>query len=204
MNCREIIENSRNGSILVIDTRNGENYMERHIPGSVNVPLSPYSWARSIKNWLDGKTPDIVIVSDNGDTSRRAEKEMRSVGLNVVQSIDDGLQSCASESSDLASVEQITPEELSEKLSEYTVLDVREPFEWQMGAIADSVKIPMNDIPGRLSELEPNRKYAVICAHGNRSEVVSVYLADNGFRVANVIGGMQRWVRSSLPLDDSL
>jgi|ACXJ01.1.fsa_nt_gi Rhodanese-related sulfurtransferase len=202
MNCREIVESSRSGNILVIDTRNGEDYMAKHIPGSVNVPLSPYSWARSIKNWLDGRSPDIVVVSDNADTSQRASKELISVGLKVVQAIDNGLESCAAEGGELATVDLITPEELSEKLDEYTVLDVREPFEWQMGTIADSMRIPMNDIPDRLHELEREKKYAVICAHGNRSEVVSVYLADNGFKVANVIGGMQRWVRSSLPLDE--
>lgn len=203
MESGELLEKLQNGKLLVVDTRSGDSYMSLHIPGSVSVPFSPYAWARSIKNWLDGQNPEIVIVSDSADIASRSRQELESVGLRVVHVMDDDLREWSSSGMPVSSVEQITPEYLAQKLDEYIILDVREPFEWQMGALSNSLKIPMNEIPAKLQELSKDRKYAVICAHGNRSEVVSVFLADNGFRVANVIGGMQRWVRSSLPLDDS-
>lgn len=203
MDLNEIQEKSQEGEILIIDARNGSDYMASHIPGSVSVPFSPYSWARAIKNWLNGQSPEIVLIAPNDETGSRGAQELTSVGLKVAHIIHDGLENWKSSGLALASVEEITPEELSSRLDEYVILDVREPFEWNMGTISNSLKIPMNEVPGKLGDLRKDRKYAVICAHGNRSEVVSVYLADNGFRVANVLGGMQRWVAESLPLDES-
>jgi len=54
--------------------------------------------------------------------------------------------------------------------------------------------IPMNDIPGRLAELDPQRPVAVLCHHGARSQRVAMFLASNGFAtVANVAGGIDAW-----------
>ena len=203
MELNEIQAKSREGKILIIDARGGSDYMASHIPGSVSVPFSPYSWARAIRNWLNGQSPDIVLVAPNAETGSRGAQELTSVGLKVVHVMQDGLESWKSSGHPVASVEEITPEDLSSRLDEYVILDVREPFEWNMGTISNSLKIPMNEVPEKLGDLQKDRKYAVICAHGNRSEVVSVYLADNGFKVANVLGGMQRWVAESLPLDES-
>ncbi len=203
MEFSEILEKSSEGKMLIIDSRSGSDYMSSHIPGSVNVPFSQYSWARAIRNWLNGQSPDIVLVAPNVETASRGAQELTSVGLKVAHIIQDGLEEWKSSGLPVASVDEITPEDLSSRLDEYTILDVREPFEWNMGTISNSLKIPMNEVPDKLADLQKDRKYAVICAHGNRSEVVSVYLADNGFSVANVIGGMQRWIAESLPLDES-
>ncbi|MBC7467912.1 MAG: sulfurtransferase, partial [Ramlibacter sp.] len=54
--------------------------------------------------------------------------------------------------------------------------------------------IPMNDIPDRLTELDPKRPVAVLCHRGGRSQQVAVYLASNGFAVvANIAGGIDAW-----------
>jgi rhodanese-related sulfurtransferase len=86
------------------------------------------------------------------------------------------------------------------------VLDVREPEELEIARIhADGFEllvIPMNDIPGRLAELDPQRPVAVLCHHGGRSQRVAMFLASNGFAtVANVAGGIDAW---SLERDPSV
>jgi rhodanese-related sulfurtransferase len=78
------------------------------------------------------------------------------------------------------------------------VLDVREPAELRIASIqADGFEllaIPMNDVPGRLAELDADRPVAVLCHHGGRSQRVAMYLASNGFAtVANVAGGIDAW-----------
>ncbi len=78
------------------------------------------------------------------------------------------------------------------------VLDVREPDELQIASVrADGFElaaIPMNDIPARLAELDPERPVAVLCHRGGRSQRVAMYLASNGFAtVANIAGGIDAW-----------
>jgi rhodanese-related sulfurtransferase len=86
------------------------------------------------------------------------------------------------------------------------VLDVREPEELQMASVRpdgfELLEIPMNDIPGRIAELDPQRPVAVLCHRGGRSQQVAMYLARNGFAtVANVAGGIDAW---ALEHDDSV
>jgi rhodanese-related sulfurtransferase len=79
------------------------------------------------------------------------------------------------------------------------VLDVREPWELQTASVKpeagfELAAIPMNQIPARLAELDPERPVAVLCHHGSRSQRVAMFLAQQGFEnVANIAGGIEAW-----------
>jgi len=78
------------------------------------------------------------------------------------------------------------------------VLDVREPWERQTASVApdgfEVLAIPMNEIPARVAELDPEQPIACLCHHGARSQRVAAFLAQNGFaRVANIAGGIDAW-----------
>ena len=78
------------------------------------------------------------------------------------------------------------------------VLDVREDWELQAASVTEGgfelLKIPMYDLPARLSEIDPARPVAVLCHHGNRSQRVALFLQQNGFeRLANIAGGIEAW-----------
>ncbi|MCB2155003.1 hypothetical protein KQI84_08955 [bacterium] len=75
------------------------------------------------------------------------------------------------------------------------LLDVREKPELMMsGWIPGSVHIPMSQIVGRVSELDPKRFTVVYCASGMRSFDVGFLLIQNGFGgVANLVGGIHGW-----------
>jgi rhodanese-related sulfurtransferase len=75
---------------------------------------------------------------------------------------------------------------------------VREPWELQTARVVPQgftlATIPMNEIPGRLSELDPAQRIACLCHHGARSQRVAAFLLQNGFaEVANVAGGIDAW-----------
>lgn len=67
-----------------------------------------------------------------------------------------------------------------------TVVDVRTPAEFMGGHVADSVNIPLNEIPYRVSELS-NLKMPLIlcCASGNRSGQAKMYLSSLGISCVN-------------------
>jgi rhodanese-related sulfurtransferase len=73
------------------------------------------------------------------------------------------------------------------------LLDCREPFEWAQVRIPGSLHIPMNEIPARLGELDPNSEWVVVCAHGNRSFAVAGYLLHNGLKASSLAGGVTDW-----------
>jgi rhodanese-related sulfurtransferase len=73
------------------------------------------------------------------------------------------------------------------------VLDVREPWELAIARLAGTVDIPMNEVPARLTELPKEREIVVMCKSGGRSLKVAQYLDRQGYRVANLTGGIQAW-----------
>jgi rhodanese-related sulfurtransferase len=82
------------------------------------------------------------------------------------------------------------------------LLDVREPWEFALAAIHvdgwRTLHIPMNEIPGRLSELESARIGAqpvvCICHHGMRSAQVVAFLERQGLEdIYNLAGGVDAW-----------
>ena len=74
------------------------------------------------------------------------------------------------------------------------LLDVREPWEFEICHIAGSQPMPMHSVPARLAELDPATEIVVICHHGMRSAQVCMFLARQGFeRVINLEGGVDAW-----------
>jgi rhodanese-related sulfurtransferase len=94
----------------------------------------------------------------------------------------------------------ISPSELRSRLetaeNKPLLLDVREPQEYAHCHIEGSIHIPMNDIPARLGEFDPQQEIVVICHHGMRSRMVAEYLERQGFRnMVNLRGGVDAWAR---------
>ncbi|MBM2830739.1 MAG: rhodanese-like domain protein [Gammaproteobacteria bacterium] len=97
-------------------------------------------------------------------------------------------------------IKQVTPEKLKISLDEDSsilLLDVREPWEYQICHIDGSMNISMLNIPSAIGELDPERETVVICHHGIRSLQVANYLADQGFnKITSLEGGVDTWAKS--------
>lgn len=76
------------------------------------------------------------------------------------------------------------------------LLDVREPWEFDICRIDGSRSLPMNQIPVAVPHLEQDRDIICICHHGIRSYQVARFLEHQGFtRVINLEGGVAAWAR---------
>jgi rhodanese-related sulfurtransferase len=93
----------------------------------------------------------------------------------------------------------------AEQLKEYLdtceeqpfLLDVRQPWEYAICKIENSVLVPMSTIPAEIESLDINRETVVICHHGIRSRSVGRFLEQAGFNnIINLSGGMAQWART--------
>jgi len=83
---------------------------------------------------------------------------------------------------------------LQEEKNEHVLLDVRTPREQQVACIEGSILIPLNELPGRLDELDPEVELVVHCHHGPRSTQAVMFLRGNGFdKARNLVGGIDAW-----------
>ena len=84
--------------------------------------------------------------------------------------------------------------------SDAVVLDVREDYEWAAGHAPDAVHIPLDQLPDRLDELDPDTDLAVICRTGGRSARATQWLEAHGYSAVNVTGGMGAWLEAGKPM----
>jgi sulfur-carrier protein adenylyltransferase/sulfurtransferase len=91
---------------------------------------------------------------------------------------------------------EITVEELKELRdngSPHRLIDCREPDEFKTANIGGEL-MPMNTIPARLQDLDPDEDIVVYCKVGGRSAMVVEYLRRNGFdKARNLRGGIYAW-----------
>lgn len=92
--------------------------------------------------------------------------------------------------------------ELIKKNHDLFLLDVREPYEYQISHIKEATLLPMNQIAEGLETLPRDKNIVVMCHHGARSKAVIDYLKQEGFRTLfNLEGGIDRY---ALEVDTSL
>ena len=79
----------------------------------------------------------------------------------------------------------------------FTLLDVREPWEFDAARIEGAKLMPMGNVPGRANqELDPEDHIVVYCHHGVRSMNVTAWLRQQGFEKAqSMAGGIDAWSR---------
>jgi adenylyltransferase/sulfurtransferase len=76
-----------------------------------------------------------------------------------------------------------------------TIVDVREPSEYQINKINGSILIPLGDIPKRYVELDPNDEFVMQCKVGARSAKAADFLRSKGYKkVSNLRGGILEWI----------
>jgi molybdopterin/thiamine biosynthesis adenylyltransferase/rhodanese-related sulfurtransferase len=95
-----------------------------------------------------------------------------------------------------AEIREIDPHEVADHLEHYTLLDVREPDEYEQGAVPGAVHVPRGNlefsIEGRIPD--KNAPIAVYCAGGVRSAFATKTLQELGYTdVVSVIGGFNKW-----------
>jgi sulfur-carrier protein adenylyltransferase/sulfurtransferase len=97
-----------------------------------------------------------------------------------------------------ADLEEITATELKRRIDDgrdTQIIDVREPFEFEIARIPGTKLIPLGEVAARMSEIDPARETVVHCKGGVRSAKAIAALKQAGFqgRMINLKGGITAW-----------
>lgn len=75
-----------------------------------------------------------------------------------------------------------------------TIVDVRQPKEYEVGHIPGARLIPLTDLGDRLNEIDPRKPTVVYCASGGRSRIAAQILSGRGFaEIYDLAGGIKAW-----------
>jgi hydroxyacylglutathione hydrolase len=187
--------------LRVLDVRDAAAWAASHVPGSINIDLHGAfaSWAGA----LVPMTEPIALVAADPAEEHEAFVRLARVGLEqVVGSLS--IDAWRAAGLPLARVPRLEASELADRLRRdpsLQLLDVRRPAEHAAGHIPGAVNLPVDELAGRLVELDPARPVAVACAGGYRSPAAAGILERAGFTVAgDLVGGTLAWLSAGLPL----
>jgi len=77
------------GTPILLDVRTRGEYADRHVPGSVLIPLNELS--SRLGELSDDKTRDILVICRSGSRSRAASQILVEAGFTSVHNIDRGI-----------------------------------------------------------------------------------------------------------------
>lgn len=179
---------------LILDTRNGNDFLQGFIPGSINIGLNG-----AFAPWVGALIPDInqpiVLVTDKGNETETIKRLSRVGYDNCVGYIEGGIEAWKAAGNELNTIDCITVDELADRLEEHpvaTVLDVRTKNEYNAGHITGAENLPLDEINMSMDKLDRDATYYIHCAAGYRSVIFISILMARGFEhLVNVTSGYE-------------
>ncbi|MFG2095398.1 rhodanese-like domain-containing protein [Streptomyces sp. NPDC048612] len=149
-----------------------------------------------------GHLPDPAAVLDRrpelSRSSRRIrQEELAAHGCRVAQgeptaggSAEGGQSGAPAADAESADARPVGTEPVDAEPVGVQLIDVRNPAEYEDGALPGARNVPLAGLSDRLTELDPARPVILYCRSGNRSVIAAALLEAHGFtEVCDVIGG---------------
>jgi len=102
----------------------------------------------------------------------------------------------AAEPANADGIAEVTPRELAARIErgdDLSLIDVREPHEWDIAHLSGARLVPLGSLASELASIDGTREIVVYCRSGKRGMDAARQLAAAGFRVSNLAGGILRW-----------
>ncbi len=195
-------ERVRDDDAVVLDLRDEASFGRGHIPGALNLGLSP-----NINRWAPWVIPydrPIYLVGDDsmgpGDMEQVLRRLLR-VELDRVEGyLEGGYPEWSNAGYAELTIRQYDPRRLADELRGEPwplVLDVRTAPEFDETHLVGARHLMVGQIPDRLDELPDDRDRLVItyCSSGYRSSLAASLLRGAGYEnVGHLSGGFKEWV----------
>lgn len=168
----------------VIDLRSRTAFAAGHAPGTLNFGLD--GAFSTYLGWVISWGTPITLLGETAEDVAEAQRELVRIGIDRPAAYADGGPADWAEG-DLASFPTATFADLAQVRHhrDVVILDVRRDDEVADQAIEGSVRIPLHDLWGRLSEV-PGGEVWVHCAAGYRASIAASMLDAHGAQVVAV------------------
>ncbi|MFK2825473.1 rhodanese-like domain-containing protein [Bacillus sp. B190/17] len=181
--------------VIVIDTRNGHDFADGHIEGTINLPYTKIftNWA----GWILDYDKQLVIIAEK-ERQIEIQKSLQSIGL-------DKIVSFASPAviSEVETLEKYTNIDVEQLKAQYDkddvyVIDIRQQQEWEAGRLPTAHHHMLGYLEEAIAHLPQDKKIIVHCQSGARSAIGTSLLQAKGFKnIENAEGGFASWKKAN-------
>lgn len=173
----------------LIDLRAQTDFAAGHPHGAVNIVYNRDNLLERVAA-LTPADATLVCLADQPFVAKSAAELLAGAGRNpVVGYVNADFTAWQAADLPVAALPTLSLAELHEQVSSngVTVLDVRDPFEWEKGVINGALQIALTDLREQLAAVPRERPVLVICESGMRASAAASLLLRAGYSdVANV------------------
>lgn len=190
----------------VVDTRPSRAFLERAIPGTLNIPLN-----RSFATWSGSLLPydrplHLIVDGRSGPSAVEAVRVLEGIGLDRIGGVAGAevVDAWITAGRPLQRIPGIGLDRLASAAEELrgALVDVRARSEWASGHLPGAVSLPLTELEARLSEVPPDRPIVIHCQTGARAAIAASLLRARGVADVRVYGGgFAEWNAAGLPVE---
>ncbi len=184
------------GGAMIVDGRDPDEFGHGHLVGSINVGLNG-RYAEFAGSVVPHDVDIVLVVAPGFELE--AKNRLARIGFDrVVGHLADPLAVMTHHPDRVRRASRLTAARFADRRDEIEglqLVDIRNPGEIALGAIAGATAIPVGQLPARLDELDRSAPTVVYCAGGYRSSVAASLLRHEGFDdVSDILGGYGAWL----------
>jgi len=178
---------------LILDTRQGNEFVNGFIPGSVNIGLDG-----SFAPWVGALITDInqplLIVAEQGREKETVTRLARVGYDNTIGYLQGGFAAWKQAGKETDSINSVYADTLASFIPQNKIhlLDVRKKSEFDSEHVEYATNIPLDDINDNMAQIDKSKTYYVYCGTGYRSLIFISILRVRGYiNLVNVAGGFE-------------
>lgn len=201
---REFQVLAEESSALILDVRSAADFAAGHIPGAIFIGLDG-----QFAPWVGALITDIkqaiMLITPEGREEEAIIRLSRVGYDNTLGYLKGGFNSWKAEGYEYDTVQQVTAQELADKLAteDIKVVDVRKPGEYNSAHLEykNLTHSPLDFINDNIADFPTTGKFYIHCAGGYRSLIASSILKARGYHnMIDVIGGFGAIKNTSAPI----
>lgn len=183
------------GDIQLLDTRSMHAFAGGHISGAMNIGYNEVisMWG----GWMLNPDKPIAMINPSQVSYSDPVDWLARVGLtNVTTGLKGDLKAWVNSGHSFDSYSTMSVQEVHKHFptEEMTLLDVRQPAEWDMGHLPGAQYLFLPEIPKKLDQVDKSKPVIVYCGNGYRASIATSVLRANGYDARSVPGSWDAWV----------
>ena len=183
----------------LVDLRSRTAFGAGHAPGTINIGLD--GAMATYLGWLRPWGTPVTLLGDSVEQVAEAQRELVRIGIDKPSAVGVGDPSEWTTDGTLDTVEhrRFTDVATAWPARGFVILDVRRNDERAKSYLADSIHVPIHELPARLDEL-PDEPLWVHCATGYRASTAVSLIKRTGRRVALIDDDWDNAEPAGLPI----
>jgi hydroxyacylglutathione hydrolase len=180
--------------VVILDTREKEEYAAGHIPGSLLSPLNKQF--NTVAGSYITEDDQIYLVVEENISLTEAIRDLYRIGLdNVVGYVTPrDILMYKDQGGDMEKLDVVKFEDVENLDSNELVVDVRKASEYEASHVEGAVNFAHTRLLPNKENIPADKKLYLHCMTGGRSAVASAFLKRNGFDVALIDDDFEKYM----------